>query len=93
MLDDNDLEAAVQDLIMDICEIMYRRGYQQVCIGHIMRLVGVTEERASAHDQEFFALDEEFRVMLDQREKKNKKSTSKKEKTTPRHTPDGVTLH
>ena len=93
MLDDKDLEAAVQDLIMDICEIMYRRGYTQVCIGHIMRLVGVTEERASTHDQEFFALDEEFRAMLDQRNKPNKKPTQKKQKKASRHTPDGVTLH
>jgi hypothetical protein len=69
MLDDKDLEAAVQDLIMDICEIMYRRKYEQVCIGHIMRLVGVTEERARTHDQEFFALGDEFRTMLEQREK------------------------
>ena len=93
MLDDKDLEAAVQDLIMDICEIMYRRKYQQVCIGHIMRLVGVSEERARTHDQEFFALDEEFQIMLEQREKSSKKPTTKKEKQTPRQTPDGVTLH
>jgi len=93
MLDDKDLEAAVQDLIIDICEIMYRRGYQQVCIGHIMRLVGVTEVRARTHDQEFFALDEEFRAMLAQRDKTTKQHTAKQEKKSPRHTPDGVTLH
>ena len=93
MLDDKDLEAAVQDLIMDICEIMYRRGYEQVCIGHIMRLVGVPETRAQSHDQEFFALDDEFRAMLELREKSNNKPTSKKQKNTPRHTADGVTLH
>ena len=93
MLDDKDLEAAVQDLIMDICEIMYHRGYQQVCIGHIMRLVGVTEERARTHDQEFFVLDEEFRTMLEQRARPKKIHTQKKQKKTPRHTPDGVTLH
>ena len=93
MLDDKDLEAAVQDLIMDICEIMYRRGYNMVCIGHLMRLVGVTEEKAQTHDQEFYALDEDFRTMLEQREKANKKPTPKKENKTPRQTLDGVTLH
>ena len=92
MLDDKELEAAVQDLIMDICEIMHYRGYEQVCIGHIMRLVGVTEERARTHDQEFFALDEEFRAMLEQR-KDQKKKPRQKEKKASRHTPDGVTLH
>lgn len=93
MLDDKNMEAAVQDLIMDICEIMHRRGYDKVCIGHIMRLVGVPENRAQSHDQEFFALDDEFRVMLELREKSQKKPISKKQKNTPRHTPDGVTLH
>ena len=92
MLDDKELEAAVHDLIMDICEIMYRRGYQQVCIGHVMRLVGVMEERASTHDQEFFALDDEFRIMLEQRESQKKKPT-RKQKKTPQHTADGATLH
>ena len=92
MLDDKQIEAAVQDLIIDICEIMYRRGYETVCIGHIMRLVGVSEERARTHDQEFFPLDEEFRTMLEQRKNKPEK-THKKNKKTSRHTPDGVTLH
>jgi hypothetical protein len=92
MLDDKDLEAAVHDLIMDICEIMYRRGYAMVCIGHVMRLVGVTEERACTHDQEFFALDEEFRIMLEQRKTQKKKPT-RKQKKTPRLTADGATLH
>lgn len=90
MLADKELETAVQDLIIDICEIMYRRGYEQVCIGHIMRLVGVPERRAQTHDQEFFALDHEFQNMLDQRQIQDKKPKPKK---TPRHTPDGVTLH
>ena len=92
MLDDQQLEAAVHDLIMDICEIMYRRGYQQICIGHVMRLVGVPEERASTHDQEFFALDDEFRIMMEQRASQKKKPT-RKQKKTPRHTADGATLH
>ena len=91
MLDDKDLEAAVQDLIMDICEIMYQRGYDMICIGHIMRLVGVANEKAQAHDQEFFALDDEFRIMLDNRKKQH--PTTKKEKKAPRRSANGVTLH
>jgi len=93
MLDDKQLESAVQDLIMDICEIMYRRGYETVCIGHIMRLVGVTEERARTHDQEFFALDDEFRTMLEKRQGTKENPQQKKQKKASRHTPDGVTLH
>jgi hypothetical protein len=82
MLNDDQLEDAVRDLIMDICEVMLRRGYDVVSVGAMMRLVGVTEERAQQHDQEFFALDAEFQAMIDAR--KN---------PPPKKTPAGVTLH
>jgi hypothetical protein len=82
MLNDDQLEDAVRDLIMDICEVMLRRGYDVVSVGAMMRLVGVTEERAQQHDQEFFALDAEFQALIDAR--KN---------PPPKKTPAGVTLH
>jgi len=82
MLNDDQLEDAVRDLIMDICEVMLRRGYDVVSVGAMMRLVGVSEERAQQHDQEFFALDAEFQAMVDAR--KN---------PPPKKTPAGVTLH
>ena len=86
MLDDDKLEAEVRDLLMDICEVMARRGYDVVSVGAMMRLVGVGEERAREHDAEYFALDEEFWHLLSQREIKNKEKA-------PRQSPDGVTLH
>jgi hypothetical protein len=82
MLNDDQFEDAVRDLIMDICEVMHRRGYEAVSVGAMMRLVGVTEERAHQHDQEFFALDAEFQALIDAR--KN---------PPPKKTPAGVTLH
>jgi len=82
MLNDDQLEDAVRDLIMDICEVMLRRGYDVVSVGAMMRLVGVSEERAQQHDEEFFALDAEFQAMVDTR--KN---------PPPKKTPAGVTLH
>ena len=82
MLNDDQFEDAVRDLIIDICEVMHRRGYDVVSVGAMMRLVGVTEERAQQHDQEFFALDAEFQAMVDAR--KN---------PPPKKTPAGVTLH
>ena len=82
MLNDDQLEDAVRDLIMDICEVMLRRGYDVVSVGAMMRLVGVTEERAQQHDQEFFALDAEFQALIDARKS-----------PPPKKTPAGVTLH
>lgn len=88
MLDDDQLEAEVRDLLMDICEAMARRGYEVVSVGAMMRLVGVGDERAATHDGEYFALDEDFWHLLAQREQnKNKK------KKVQRQSTDGVTLH
>lgn len=82
MLDDIELEQAVQDLLIDICEIMHRRGYELVPVGAMMRLVGVDHDRAQKHDNEFFALDADFKKLLKQRKK-----------PVPRQAPSGATLH
>lgn len=87
MLDDDKLESAIKELIIDICEVMYRRGYDTVPIGAMMRLVGVGDERAKKHDNDYFALDEEFKAILASRENPSQ------EKNTPKKAPAGVTLH
>ena len=91
MLDDDKLEAEVRDLLMDICEAMSRRNYEIVSVGALMRLVGVGEERAATHDDEFFALDEDFHKMLAARTQDRQEKD--KNKKVPRQSPDGVTLH
>ena len=88
MLDDKQLEDAMRDLILEVCEVMYARGYSEVSVGAMMRLIGVSDEKARAHDQDYFALDEEF---VQQMEKKNRnKKTTRKPST---RAPAGVTLH
>ena len=82
MLDDDQLEYHIRELLIDICEVMYQKGYEAVPVGAIMRLVGVDGARAQAHDQEYFALDQGFQEILEQR--KN---------PPPKSAPEGVTLH
>jgi hypothetical protein len=72
------LEQAVQDFILDVCEVMYRRGYDSAPIGAIMRLVGVPESAAQKHDNEHFMLDKNFEQMIQSRKQP---------------VPTGVTLH
>lgn len=88
MLPEEQLESVLRDLIIDICEVMYHRGYDMICVGHIMRLVGVNDDRASKHDQEFFALDQSFEKLL-----KEAKKTGPVARSAHRHTPPNVTLH
>ena len=78
------LEDAVQDLIIDLCEILYKRGYRIVPIGAIMRLIGVEEARAAEHDNEIFSLDNDFELML---------QAKQEEQNIPRTPPPGATLH
>ena len=79
------LEDAVQDLILDLCEILYKRGYRTVPIGGLMRLIGVNEDHAAEHDAEIFTLDGDFEVML--------KAKQLKEQKALLASPPGVTLH
>ena len=78
------LEDAVQDLIIDLCEILYKRGYRAVPIGAIMRLIGVNESRAAEHDNELFTLDNDFELLL---------QAKQEEQNVPNAPPPGVTLH
>jgi hypothetical protein len=78
------LEDAVQDLIIDLCEILYKRGYRTVPIGAIMRLIGVEEARAAEHDNEIFSLDNDFELML---------QAKQEEQNIPMAPPPGATLH
>jgi hypothetical protein len=64
---EKELEEAVHDLILELCEVLYRRGYRQVRIGPLMKLVGVSDENASHHEDEIFVLDKEFSDLLEQR--------------------------
>jgi hypothetical protein len=88
MSDDKQLEDAMRDLILEVCEVLHARGYDEVPVGAMMRLIGVSEERARDHDQEFFALDEEFA-----RQVKKKNSSKKRNRKPIAHAPAGVTLH
>lgn len=85
MPNENTLEDTMQDLIIDICEVMYARGYRSVPVGAIMRLIGVSPEKASEHDQEIFQLDDDFAQLI---EKKQPKRRGRRV-----HTPPNVTLH
>lgn len=82
MLDDDKLEHHIRELIIDICSVLYERGYEAVPVGAVMRLVGVGDDRAREFDQEYFALDQDFEKMLQQ-----------KQQPMPEPAPKGVTLH
>jgi hypothetical protein len=83
---EDQLEQELQGLIIDICEVLWSRGYQQVSVGGIMRLVGVDPERAKKHDDEIMMLDNEFEVLLEVKRYTDKEKKIKK-------APSGITIH
>lgn len=82
MFDDHQLEDAIRELLIDICEVMYHRGYEIVPVGAMMRLVGVGEDRARQHDHDYLALDQDFLMILNTRKDHKLKEA-----------PQGATLH
>ena len=60
MLDDIEIEAEVRVLIYELMMVMYNRGMREVCVGGLMRLLGVSNESASTHDDEIIILDDKF---------------------------------
>lgn len=93
MLTEEEFEHKMKDMIVDICEVLYHRGYDVVCVGHIMRLVGVNEQSASKHDDEFFALDSDFEKMLQKKQRQSGNKCSNTENRKAYQVPAGVTLH
>jgi len=59
-------ELAIQEIILEICTVLNHYGYPDVSIGAMMRVLGVSEESAAKHDDNYIELGEEFDKMLEQ---------------------------
>jgi hypothetical protein len=60
MLDELELESHVRTLITDIMVVMYEHGIREVHIGGMMRMLGIDNGTAAAHDDEVVVLTDEF---------------------------------
>jgi hypothetical protein len=60
MQDTHELEENLHALIVDLCRVMHDHGFESMNVGVMMRLIGVGEERASQHDEEWIDLAEYF---------------------------------
>ena len=84
-MQNKDLETHIYDLIVDLCAVLYDRGFRSVSMGAMLRLIGVGDSEAAQHDGEVFELDNDFERILEQRE-----SLENEENLTR---PSDVTLH
>jgi hypothetical protein len=66
MLDNLDIDQAVRLAILNLCVVLHDCGITEVHVGGIMRILGVPDEFAQAHDDERVILDAEFVKYVDQ---------------------------
>jgi hypothetical protein len=60
MVDEKEAEWQARRLIMDIMLVLQKHGINQIHMGGLMRLIGVSNERAATQDNDLVELDEKF---------------------------------
>lgn len=63
MLENKELEESIRDLLIELCAVMFRYGYQEIPVSKMLMLLGVPEDRASTHGSDVFTYDEAFTQM------------------------------
>jgi hypothetical protein len=60
MLENLEVDQAIRMTILNLMVVLYDCGITDVHVGAVMRLLGVPNEQAQAHDNERVALDNDF---------------------------------
>ena len=66
MLDDTDLDQSIRLSILNLMVVLYDCGITEIHIGGVMRIMGVSDDKAQQHDNERLVLDEEFVKYVEQ---------------------------
>jgi hypothetical protein len=66
MLDDTELDQSIRLSILNLMVVLYDCGITEIHIGGVMRIMGVSDDKAQQHDNERLVLDEEFVKYVEQ---------------------------
>jgi len=66
MLDDLPVDQAIRLSILNLCVVLHDCGITEVHVGGLMRILGVPDEQAQAHDDERLIIDDEFVKYVEQ---------------------------
>ena len=66
MLDNLELDQHIRMAILNLCVVLYDCGITEIPVGGIMRILGVSDDTAQAHDLERIVLDENFVKYVDE---------------------------
>lgn len=86
MLDEEDLllEEHVKNVMLELMAVLWANGYKEVSVGALMRILGLDEEDAEPHNDDYVLLDEHFAEVAAQMTDEQKNDTS---------IPPGTTIH
>ena len=60
MLDDIELDRTIRLAILNLMVVLYDCGITEIHVGGIMRIMGISDDKAQHHDNERLVLDQEF---------------------------------
>ena len=60
MLDEIELEETIRQALLNLMLVLYDCGISEIHLGGIMRILGVSNEKAAQHDDEVIVVDEQF---------------------------------
>ena len=66
MLEELESDQAIRTTILNLMVVLYNSGISEIHEGGVMRLLGIPDETAAAHDLERLVLDEDFVKYVDQ---------------------------
>ena len=66
MLENLEVDQAIRLTILNLMVVLYDCGIEEVHVGGVMRILGVPNEKAEAHDNERLVLDENFVKYVDE---------------------------
>lgn len=66
MLDNPELDQSIRLAILNLMVVLYDCGIEEIHVGGVMRILGVSDSMAQQHDNERLVLDEEFVKYVEQ---------------------------
>jgi hypothetical protein len=66
MLDNPELDQSIRLAILNLMVVLYDCGIEEIHVGGVMRILGVSDGMAQKHDNERLVLDEEFVKYVEQ---------------------------
>lgn len=82
--EDSLLEEHVKEVMLELMAVLWANGYKEVSIGALMRILGLDEEDAAPHNDDYVLLDEHFAEVAAQMGREQKEVLS---------VPPGTTIH